>query len=150
MPQPTFHLICHGTTTFRNNTALTQNGGAVAIYGYGVFGDASGEDPPVNIFGHTTFTNNSAFVNGGAVFSSGNPRGQYYEGVVFRSNSARIGGAVATFGTGMGNEDERFPPIFVGCQFVSNTAIETGGAANTVFGREKFVSTRFESNIAGV
>lgn len=89
------HLYCQGTTTFRNNTAMTRNGGVLGVYG--IVPDAG---PAVNISGETTFANNTSFANGGAIVSAASPGGQYYEGVIFQYNSATIGGAVASFGTG--------------------------------------------------
>ncbi|CAN0539782.1 unnamed protein product, partial [Scytosiphon promiscuus] len=117
-------LHCQGTTAFTNNSAAAGNGGALGIYAFG-----STEGSHVSISGETTFTSNVASLNGGAVFSSANQRGQDYEGVVFRSNSAAIGGAVATFGTGNNDEPEASSPTtFSRCHFIDNTATETGGA----------------------
>lgn len=86
-------IVCDGHTTFRNNTAATGDGGALGLYGSMSIASF------VSISGEATFTNNTAFGNGGGVFSSANPAGQLFENVTFQSNSAGVGGAVATYGT---------------------------------------------------
>ena len=133
-----------GTTVFRNNTATTGNGGALGVYGY-----LSDEGAYVNVSGCTTFINNSAFASGGAIFSSANSEGHYFEEVVFQSNSASVGGAVATFGTGNGDELQAASTTFLRCQFLDNTAEETGGAVASLFGQEHIISSEFSSNFAG-
>lgn len=138
-------IRCQGTTTFRNNTAIAGNGGGLAIFGRGAVDNV----PYVNISGEATFTGNRAFQYGGAVFSSSNPDGQYFEGVTFEFNSASIGGAVATFGTGNGNELTASPTRFSRCQFLNNVAAETGGAIETAFGHEEIYWSHFENNSAG-
>ena len=141
----THGILCQGTTTFRNNTAITGNGGALGLYG-----SLSSGGSVVNISGETTFVNNSAFGSGGAIYSSANPDGQHFEQVEFRSNWARLGGAVATFGTGNGDEVTPSPALFLRCRFIGNKATETGGAVETAFGQEAIVSSVFESNSAGM
>ena len=123
---------------------MIGNGGALGIYGYD-----SDEDSYVNISGETTFVNNVALLHGGAIFSSSNDVGQHFEGVTFRSNSAAIGGAVATFGTGNVNELAAKPTMFLRCKFLMNTATETGGAVENVFEQAVIVSSYFEGNVAG-
>lgn len=138
------NMHCQGVTTFRNNTSTAGNGGALGVYEFG-----SADGSYANISGKATFTDNVALLNGGAVFSSANRRGQNYEEVVFRSNSAAIGGAVATFGTGNNDEVIATPTTFSRCHFINNTATETGGAVETAFGQDILTSCRFENNSAG-
>ncbi|CAB1105335.1 unnamed protein product [Ectocarpus sp. CCAP 1310/34] len=134
-----------GRTTFWNNTAAAGDGGALGLYGSMALSSSV-----VNISGDVTFTNNSAFGNGGGVFSSANTAGQYFEGVTFQYNSAAVGGAVATYGTGNGDEVTPVPASFVGCRFMSNAATETGGGVESAFGQENFVSSHFQDNYADV
>ncbi|CAM9638544.1 unnamed protein product, partial [Laminaria digitata] len=138
-------MFGRGTTTFHSNTAAAGDGGALGIYGYfsdkGSYADISGE---------TTFANNSAFAHGGAIFSTANFQGNYFEELVFRSNRAGIGGAVTTFGTGNADNLVASPSVFLRCQFLHNTAAETGGAMETSFGETNMVSSYFESNSADV
>ena len=95
---------CQGTTIFRNNAAVIGNGGALGIYGYD-----SDEESYVHISGETTFANDVALMHGGGILSNVNDVGQHVEGVTFRSNSAGIGGAVATFGTGTATNVRQSP-----------------------------------------
>ena len=130
------NIIGRGTTTFKNNTAATGSGGALGLY--------------VDIPGDTTVSDNSVSRNGGAISSAANPRGLHFEDVSFWFNSARVGGAVATFGTGNADECTPSPTMFLRCHFYSNRATETGGAVETASGQENFVSCYFENNFAGV
>ena len=139
------NITCRGTTIFSNNIARRGNGGALGLYG-----SLSSEGSSVNMAGDTTFTNNSASSSGGAIFSAANPHGQHFEKVEFMFNTARVGGAVATFGTGNADECALSPTMFLMCLFFWNNASETGGAMDTAFGQEEIVSSDFERNFAGV
>lgn len=141
----THNIVARGTTIFRNNTASTGNGGALGLYG-----SLSSVGSNVSISGDTTFTNNTAHGSGGGIFSAANPHGQHIEGAAFLFNSARVGGAVATFGTGNDDECTPSPTMFSRCRFVGNHANETGGAVETAFGQEEIAYSYFESNSAGV
>ena len=138
-------ITARGITIFSNNTAVNGNGGALGLYG-----SLSGDGSDVHIAGDTTFINNSASGSGGAIFSAANPHGQHFEGVEFMFNSARVGGAVATFGTGNADECTPSPTIFSMCRFFGNHAFETGGAVETAFGQEEIHSSYFEGNFAGI
>ena len=136
------NVYCNGLTTFRNNVVTAGN---LGLYTFG-----SSQGSYANISGKITFANNIASVNGGAVFSSANPQGQDHQGVLFQSNSAGIGGAVATFGTGNNDESAAASATaFSGCHIITNTATETGGAIESAFEQEKVSSSRFENNSAG-
>eukprot|EP00752_Nemacystus_decipiens_P008612 g7691.t1 len=140
------HVIeCNDHTVFWNNTAAEGDGGALGLYGSGASGSSV-----VNISGDVTFTSNTAFGNGGGVFSSANTAGQHFENVTFQYNSASVGGAVATFGTGNGDESTPAPARFVRCRFLSNSAAETGGGVECAFGQEEFTSSHFEDNFADI
>lgn len=96
--------VSRDTTTFSNNSATTGGGGALGIYGF-----LSDNSAIVNMYGETFFTGNIASANVGAIYSASNPTGQFFQDATFHSNSATWGGAVATFGTGNGNELEELP-----------------------------------------
>lgn len=136
-------IECSGFTTFRNNTAAAGNGGALGLYG------SMSSSSIVDIAGDATFANNTALLNGGGVFSSANPNGQHFENVTFQHNSANVGGAVATFGTGNGDEINPQPAKFLRCRFLSNFATQTGGGLEAAFGHEEIISSYFEDNFAG-
>ena len=140
----TYGILCQGTTTFQNNTAVAGNGGALSLVGA-----VSSGVSHVNISGETTFTNNSAFWVGGAIYSTANKNGEHFEEVEFRFNSARSGGAVAASDTGNGDDVTPSPTLFLRCRFIGNKATRSGGAVAAASGREKFVSSDFESNSAG-
>ncbi|CAM9601541.1 unnamed protein product, partial [Ectocarpus fasciculatus] len=138
------NLNFNGTTTFFNNTC-GGNGGGMALYG----GCALVIDTEMGV----SFIENTAAVSGGAVFVSSAGTGLVFPTTSFVSNSAQIGGAVATFGSGgsKGVEDIQppNPTTFDRCRFVGNRATATGGAIDTAAGYDFFVDTTFEDNAAG-
>jgi Chlamydia polymorphic membrane protein (Chlamydia_PMP) repeat len=110
-------------SVFKSNRAM-RNGGAVR----NVANQAS--------FIRCTFEGNSAASDGGAVFDDRSTGG--YFGCVFASNSARNGGAVA-------RRDR--PTVLESCSFVSNTALEVGGAVfNDESGGTTFINCSFREN----
>lgn len=135
------NIYCRGTTTFRNNTATTGNGGALSI-------DASSATvgSNVNISNNTLFVDNVAFLIGGAIFSSAVAGGQHFEGVTFRSNSAAIGGAIAIMGNGDANDITASPTMVSSCQFISNTA-SISSIAVAGFGPVEINSCYFNGNV---
>ncbi len=133
-------LFVNGSTVFSNNSC-GANGGALALLGSCsvVFGAAAG----------VGFVNNSAAVEGGAVFLSSNEVGPTFAGISFVSNSAQVGGAVSAFASGNREGTQDSPTTFDRCLFLDNTAFATGGAVESAAGQEIFVSSVFEGNKAG-
>eukprot|EP00752_Nemacystus_decipiens_P017698 g15868.t1 len=131
------------TTTFLNNTS-GANGGGLSLLG----ACALKVDPGVDV----SYVSNSAAVSGGAVFVSGAGTGPAFYGAMFVSNSAQVGGAVATFGSGNSKSvSEAEPPdptTFDRCRLVGNRAT-TGGAIDSAAGYDSIVDSIFEDNVAG-
>ena len=122
-----------GNMTLSENTAA-NNGGAVSVVG----------DATLTSRGPTLFRGNSADLSGGGVYSSGNINGQSYDGVVFYSNMAARGGAVATFSTLQQSQN-----TYTSCIFRNNIASPTGGAVEASVGKDKFIDSSFFDNSAG-
>lgn len=127
------------STTFNENESGT-NGGAVAwTEGLSVASSAV-----------MVFTGNSAAISGGAVYLSAVADGLTCPpGVSFISNSAQIGGAVYLLasGTTVANLEE-YPIVYNGTLFQGNTASTSGGAVESVAGKDVFLYTRFVNNTA--
>lgn len=139
--QVAYRIFSGGVTTFKNNEALDGDGGALALYG-----ESEDVGSPYVIFSdQTTFDSNRAFGNGGAIYIFEHTDTLNFEGVTFSSNSARAGGAIASIASG----SEGWPSEFRGCQFLGNTATETGGAVESAFGQDEYLSSHFENNSAG-
>ena len=138
-------LIINGSTFFDDNTS-GANGGAVALLG-GCSVDIGGGVAEV------VFANNTADVAGGALFLSGTGFGPTFSGVGFVSNSAQVGGAVSTVGSGTirdpADVEATSPTTFDGCLFVGNTATATGGAIESAAGQDAYLGNFFEGNRAG-
>lgn len=132
-----------GTTAFANNTS-GANGGALALLG--------GCSVAIGAAG-LEFRDNSADVAGGAVFVSSTGFGPTFWDVNFVSNSAQVGGAVSTIGSG--NEKDatnivaQNPTKFDRCRFIDNEATATGGAIDSAAGQDAYFSSIFERNRAG-
>ena len=131
------------TTTFFNNTSGT-NGGGLSLLG----ACSLDVDHGVAI----SYIENSAVVAGGAVFVSGAGSGPSFSGATFVANSAQVGGAVSTFGSGNSKSvSEAEPPdptTYDRCRFVGNTAT-TGGAIDSAAGYDSVIDSVFEANAAG-
>ena len=121
------------TMTLSENEA-DEDGGAISVVG----------DSTLTIRGVTSFRRNSAGTYGGAVYSFGNKDGQTYDGVIFDSNLAARGGAVATFSTGYKRAN-----TYTSCVFINNSASATGGAVEASVGNDDFVDSLFQDNYAG-
>lgn len=84
-----------------------------------------------------TFVNNSTGIFGGATYMSGVTVGMRFEAVVFKSNSAIIGGELYLTGSGTAvTEDvygnpEHSPTTFFGCEFMGKKALKTGEAMDS-------------------
>lgn len=139
-------MFINGSTTFMDNRCGASGGGLAVI------GALLMAFETTNI----TFSGNVAEVGGGAVFVSGAGIGPVFRGVRFISNSAEIGGAVYTTGTGTTRtKDERGnpkpnPSTSDRCEYISNTATATGGAVESGAGLDLFNNTLFKGNRAGV
>ncbi|CAM9289996.1 unnamed protein product, partial [Hapterophycus canaliculatus] len=74
--------------------------------------------------------------------------------VSFISNSAQVGGAVSSVGSGnmkgFTDVDSPNPTTFDRCEFINNRATVTGGAIESAAGQDELVSSYFEGNKAGV
>lgn len=136
-------LTVRGATSFANNTS-GANGGALALLG-GCAADLGSAD--------VVFSGNSADVAGGAVFLSSTGFGPTFSGASFVSNSAQVGGAVSTVGSGNTKDDigveASNPTTFDSCRFTGNTATATGGAVESAAGLDAYVGSVFEGNRAG-
>lgn len=137
-------LVINGSTSFANNTS-GGSGGALALLG----GCALEIGTAVDV----VFSDNSADVAGGAVFLSGTGLGPTFSKVSFVSNSAQVGGAVSTVGSGNTKDDVVVegsnPTTFDGCVFKDNTAVATGGAIESAAGLDTYIRTLFQRNQAG-
>ncbi|CAM9207691.1 unnamed protein product [Laminaria digitata] len=137
------NLAINGSTTFSNNTC-GANGGALALLG--------GLSVDIGTVG-VVFSNNTAAVAGGAVFVSGTGVGPMFSDALAVSNSAQVGGAVSTVGSGNLKEGADVvppnPTTFNRCRFIDNRAAATGGAIESAAGQDAFVSSVFENNQAG-
>ncbi|CAN0494937.1 unnamed protein product, partial [Scytosiphon promiscuus] len=134
-------ITCQGTTRFIRNAATTGQGGALALYG-----SWSGESSRIIITGEATFTENVAFATGGAIFSSANARGQYFENVIFHTNSAGVGGAVATYDNGDDENVFPAPTVYSNCQFINNLASRSGLAVSVFDSLVIISNTSFNGN----
>lgn len=74
----------------------------------------------------------------------GNIVGHTYVRAVFESNSAEIGGAVATYSTGPESSN-----TYVNCLSRRNTATATGGAVEASVGQDVLKNSSFVNNKAG-
>ena len=127
------NIFWHGSMTLTGNRAA-EDGGAISVVG----------DSTLTSRGVTSFRHNFAGSHGGAVYSFGNVQGQLYEGVIFDSNSAARGGAVATFSTGHESRN-----TYTNCIFLNNSASATGGAVEASVGNDEFIDSMFQDNYAG-
>ena len=102
------------------------------------------------------FSENYAGIAGGAVYMSGVCLGLRLEGARFTSNSALIGGAVYTTGSGIAITEDKYgkpqenPTTFIGCKFIGNKAVKTGGALDSGAGIDLIVNTSFVRKTAAI
>lgn len=132
-------IVIDGVTNFINNTC-SGNGGAIALMGelYLKLGSTA----------ELGFSQNSAKIAGGAMIISDTTEPPTFIGASFISNSAKLGGAV--YSSGSGNE-VRFAAVkFNGCTFIGNNAETTGGAVQTSAGYDYIVNSLFMGNTAEV
>ena len=136
-------FVLAGSTVFENNTCET-GGGALAMIGGVLFQLETTE---------IIFSGNRAAIAGGAIFMWGNHLRPYYIGVIFFSNFASHGGGVYSTGSGnalygLDSEQRSNPVVFVGCGFVDNQAVATGGAIHSAAGQDLVINTTFSGNTA--
>lgn len=168
--------VCwEGKTDFSNNHA-DFNGGAVVS---GLSGVSGAMGTRVSINGNTSFCNNSCQNYGGALMVSGPVSldiwcegvlfqensagsaggavcltgvgvGPAFSGVRFDSNSAQIGGAVYSTGSGTAllTSGKEFPVKYVDCTFEANRATASGGAVESAAGKDLVLNSTFMSNTA--
>ena len=82
----------------------------------------------------------------------GNNLGPHFVGVNVFSNFASHGGDVYSAGSGnalhgLDSEQRSNPVVFVGCSFVDNQAIATGGAIHSAAGQDLVINTTFSGNM---
>ncbi|CAN0093617.1 unnamed protein product [Ectocarpus sp. 4 AP-2014] len=100
-------------------------------------------------FADAIFTKNSA-ATGGALYSLNCLFGFTFTGAVFESNSASgAGGAVAAYVSGE-SDTSSSPVTFTECIFSDNVSNGTGGAVETLAGVESFNSCDFTGNSADI
>ena len=83
----------------------------------------------------------------------GNDLGPVFTGVSFVSNFAQHGGDVYSTGSGnaligLDGQQRSNPVVFIGCSFIDNQAIATGGAIHSAAGQDNVISTAFNTNLA--
>ena len=139
-------ITIKGATSFANNTCGANGGGMALVQSTAVFFERN----------KIIFSYNSAGASGGAVFVTGTAFGVVFMNVVFLSNHAPTGGGVRITESAAAitiyGENQRVvnPTTFVGCKFVYNSAIGTGGAVDSASGQDLFDDTLFEGNYARV
>ena len=136
-------FVLAGSTVFENNTCEAK-GGALGLVG-GVLIKLETTE--------TIFSSNRAAIAGGAIFMWGNDLGPYFVGVKFFSNFAPHGGDVYSAGSGnalygLDREQRSNPVVFIGCSFVDNHAVATGGAIHSAAGQDLAINTTFSGNMA--
>ena len=129
-----------GNTSFCNNSCHNY-GGALMVSG------------PVSLTiwpDGVIFQENSAGSAGGAVCLTGVGVGPAFRGVRFDSNSAQIGGAVYSTGSGTAllTSGKEFPVTYYGCTFIANRATASGGAVESAAGKDLVTNSTFVSNTA--
>lgn len=138
---PKSNIYTNGPTTFSNNTALAYGG---AVFMSGAVSNGFGLVP-------VAFIGNSAGSAGGAVFLSGVGIGPSLVGVTFTSNSAQVGGAVYTTGSGTtisAVSGEEFPTMYDTCTFEGNIAQASGGAIESAASKDLVINSTFVRNTA--
>lgn len=129
-----------GNTSFFNNSCQNY-GGALMVSG----------PVTLNIRSEgVIFQENSAGSAGGAVCLTGVGMGPEFHEIRFDSNSAQIGGAVYSTGSGTAllTSGEEFPVTYYGCTFVANRATASGGAIESAAGKDLVTNCTFVSNTA--
>lgn len=139
------NIVVNGSTTFRGNNC-GRNGGALAIIGDTQIAFKSQD---------VEFVKNTADSSGGAVYISGSEVGVTFPGVKFVSNFAQVGGAVYVLisGTAVTKDpvtrgDVEHPTTFRDSIFLDNRAVGTGGAIESIGGKDTFVGSWFRGNTA--
>ncbi|CAN0196399.1 unnamed protein product [Ectocarpus sp. 12 AP-2014] len=129
-----------GITSFFNNSCQSC-GGALMISGSVSLSFASDG---------TQFLQNVAESAGGAVCLTGVGEGPTFGGILFDSNSAQIGGAVRSTGSGTTilATGEEFPVTYTSCNFTGNWATASGGAMESAAGKDLVVNSTFLGNTA--
>lgn len=141
----TLTFVGGSTTNFYRNQAGT-NGGALALGGR--YSLEFGTGPLAT---NVSFRENSAETAGGAVYHSGVSRGFTWRNVSFVANYAQIGGAVYSFASGTVTEGfVELIMTFIDTSFQENEALTSGGAIESVAGKDTFRNTRFEGNRAAL
>lgn len=134
------HVSISGNTSFCNNSCQNY-GGALMVSG------------PVSLTlwsEGALFQENSAGSAGGAICLTGVGVGPAFRGIRFDSNSAQIGGAVYSTGSGTAllNSGKEFPVTYDGCTFIANRATASGGAVESAAGKDLVTNSTFVSNTA--
>lgn len=130
----------NGNTSFCNNSCGNY-GGALMVSG------------PVSLNMRSEgviFKENSAGSAGGAICLTGVGVGPEFRGIQLDSNSAQIGGAVYSTGSGTAllTSGKEFPVKYDGCAFVANRATASGGAVESAAGKDVVTNSTFVSNTA--
>eukprot|EP00752_Nemacystus_decipiens_P012586 g11146.t1 len=135
-------LVVNGSTAFVNNTS-GANGGALAV--------SDGLSVSISAL-NVSFMENAAEVAGGAIYVSGTGIGPVFTGVGFFSNTAQVGGAVSTVGSGnlkgFADVESPNPTMYERCRFIGNRATATGGAIESASGQDSIFNCVFEGNKA--
>lgn len=134
------HVSINGNTSFFNNSCQNY-GGALMVSG------------PVELTiwpEGVLFKENSAGSAGGAFCLTGVGVGPIFRGVRFDSNSAQIGGAVYSTGSGtvLLTSGKEFPVTYHDCTFVANRATASGGAVESAAGKDWVTNSTFIGNTA--
>ncbi|CAN0508386.1 unnamed protein product, partial [Scytosiphon promiscuus] len=134
-------ISVNGSVLFFNNSCQNY-GGAIMVSG------------PVSLAfwsEDVQFEGNTAELAGGAVCLTGIGTGPTFRRANFASNSAQIGGAVYSTGSGtlISITGEEYPVTYVDCTFTGNTATASGGAVESAAGKDFFTNSTFVSNLAG-
>eukprot|EP00903_Cladosiphon_okamuranus_P017744 g16334.t1 len=134
------HVSMDDNTTFYNNSCQNY-GGALMVSGQVL----------LTIWPEgVTFRANSAGSAGGAVCLTGVGVGPEFRGIRFDSNSAQIGGAVYSTGSGTAllTSGEEFPVRYDDCSFLANRATASGGAVESAAGKDVVTNSTFVNNTA--
>ena len=135
-------IISGSSCLFRNNLA-GRNGGALSILQGVSYSEPFGG-------GGSVFIGNSAGASGGAIYVS-SPLGPTFRDCMFISNHANIGGALFSVSSGVEKTGDFFVPLEIRrCSFKKNVANISGGAIDSIAGRDLIIESNFKNNTAKV
>ncbi|CAN0443611.1 unnamed protein product [Pylaiella littoralis] len=135
------YISVNGSNSFVNNSCGNY-GGALMVSG-AVSLSILSED--------ISFHGNTAGSAGGAVSLTGVEMGPTFSDIRFVSNSAQIGGAMYSTGSGttISASGLSFPVTYERCNFTENWATASGGAVESAAGRDLVNNSTFVGNFAG-